>query len=225
MIPSDMVAEIQAHDFQDILPARIYPLLTSANRRLCSSGPYPFLEKFSTWTETVPGNGPGQPLALAPLDIRAVRNFGAPAVADNGGNIQYLRKDYVEKFYGFNSYLIQDTPVRHYCAYGKNSVGGCNLYVYPFPTFNYVFALDYYAMPPVLGAGTTEAQMLLPDEYSPLLMDIVIARLSRGEGDLQDGDTFDAVTARSIATLQNAFDVNMDSPDPMLVTQDLFFDW
>ena len=40
MLPSAMVTEIQAHDFQDIdANTRIYPLLTSENRRLCALAP------------------------------------------------------------------------------------------------------------------------------------------------------------------------------------------
>lgn len=216
MIPSDMVVEIQAHDFQDITAARIYSLLTSENRRICNLWPFPFTEKTATWTETATGVA-GLPLISAPTDIRAALNLGMPAVGNSGGNVQYLRRNLIEKIYGYNSYLLIDFP-RHYNVYGKNSSGGGNLYVYPYISTNTIFALDYHALPPVLNAASTEAQMLLPDEFSNILMDRVIARLSRGEGDLTDGDTFDARAASALTEMLDAFDVNMDSPDPMLMT-------
>jgi len=211
-----MVTEIQAHDFQDIdANTRIYPLLTSENRRLCALAPFPFLEKFSTWTEAV--GTPATPLVGAPTDIRAVKNMGMPGVQDNAGNLSYLRRDYIEKTFGLNSYLLADFPTR-YNLYGTNSTGGMNLYVYPYITASTLFALDYYALPPVLGAGTTEAQLLLPDMYCPILMDRVLARLSRAEGDLTDGDTYEARANAGVSEMMMSFEVNQDSPDPMLYT-------
>lgn len=215
MLPSAMVVEIQAHGFDDVLDTRIYPLLTSENRRLCALAPFPFLEKFSTWTESV--TSPSIPLAGAPSDIRAVRNMGIPNIVNNAGNLTYLRRDYIEKTFGFNAYLLVDFPTRYF-LYGQNSTGGMNLYVWPNIAVATLFALDYYAYPPVLGAGTTEAQMLLPDMYCPILMDRVLARLSRSEGDLQDGDTYDARASAGVAEMLMSFEVNQDTPDPMLYT-------
>lgn len=218
MIPSAIVAEINNYGFDNVNypDARIYALLTSENRRICNLWPFPFTEKFATWTETsvVPGNV-GQPLVGAPSDIRAVRALGMPAVGDNAGNITYLPRDFIEKQYGYNSYLLTDTP-RHYNVFGKNSTGGCNLYVYPYPTVNTIYALDYHALPPVLSAASTEAQMLLPDEFSAILMDRVLARLSRSDGDLDDGANYDARATSALAEMLDSFDVNMDSPPPML---------
>lgn len=221
MLPSDMAIEIQAHGFDDILAARIYQLMTIENRRLCSLGAFPFTEKFSTWTESV--GTAGVPLTGAPTDIRAVRNLGLPGIQENNGNVTYLRKDYVEKTYGFNSYLLADYP-RHYSVYGKNSTGGMNVYVWPYLTTALAMALDYHALPPVITAGTTELQMLLPEQYHGTLMDRVLARLSRSEGDLQDGDTYDARAREGERELVYAFETNQDSPDPMLFTPDDFFD-
>lgn len=217
MIPSAMVVEIQAHGFDDILDTRIYPLLTSENRRLCGIFPWPFTEKFFSWTEAAVPSNAGTPLTGAPTDIRAVRALGMPAIADNAGNVTYLPRDLISKTYGYNSYLISDFP-RHYNIWGKNSSGGGQLFVYPYFTANTLFALDYHMLPPVLSAGSTEAQMLLPDEYAPILMDRVLARLSRSEGDLQDGDTYDRRAASALQDMLDAFDVNMDSPPPMIFT-------
>lgn len=217
MIPSAMVVEIQAHDFQDIADPRVYALLTSENRRLCNMMPFPFTEKFATWTETaVPANA-GTPLVGAPTDIRAVRTLGVPGLQNNQGTLTYLRRDLIEKIMGYNTYLLSDYP-QYYNVWGKNATGGCNLYAYPYFTANTIFALDYHALPPVLSAATTEAQMLLPDEFAPILMDRVLARLSRGEGDLQDGVTYDQRATSAIAEMMDAFDANMDSPDPMMNT-------
>lgn len=216
MIPLDIATEIAAYGF-DATAARIYTLLTRANRRLCAVAPFPFTEKFSTWTETANPANVAAPLTGAPTDIRAVKNFGMPGIADNGGNVSYLRKDLIEKTYGFNSYLLNDFP-RHYNVYGKNSTGGCNLYIYPYILSNTLFALDYFARPPVLTGATTEAQMLLPDDYSDIIQTMVLAELSRADGDLDDGANYEALYKSRIADMLNDFDANMDSPDPLLYT-------
>lgn len=212
-----MVVEIQAYGF-DALDTRIYPLLTRENRRLCSMAPFPFTQKFSTWTETV--GTPGTPLgASSPQDIRAVIALGMPAVGDNAGNVSYLDRNLISKIYGYNSYLLQDFP-RHYNVYGKNATGGCNVYVYPYISSSTIFALDYCALPPVLGAGTTEQAMLLPDAYSQALMDRVCAQLARSDGDLDDAVMYEQSASAKIAEMMNDFDANSDSPPPMLFTPD-----
>lgn len=211
MLPSEAVTEIQEHDFQDITTARIYPLLTNESRRLASMYPFPFLEGKSVWTEAVVGAD--QPLAGAPTDIRAVRALGCPAIAENNGNLTYLRRDYVMRYFGRNTYLTADFPQYYY-------MWGGSLYVYPYFTSSTIFALDYIKRIPTLGAGTTEAQWLIPAEYQNIVIDRVLARLSRSEGDLTDGDTFDQRASSAIAEMQAAFDVNQDSPDPMMQTFD-----
>lgn len=221
MIPSNIVAECQAHDFQDILDTRIYPLLTAENRRLCGMKPWPFTERFSTWTEVV--GTAGAALPGAPTDIRAIRNLFMPGVANNDGNLQYLRRDYIEKIYGGSTYLLGDTPI-HYNLWGKNSLGGGGLYVYPYHTISTIYALDYHALPPVLSAASTEAQMLLPDAWCTILIDRVVARLSQAEGDLQDAQHYFGVAALNQQDMEEEFDVNLDSADPMLNTSDTFFD-
>lgn len=218
MIPSDIVAEINSYGFDNVNypDARVYKLLTRANRRVCSIAPFPFTEKFSTWTETATGVA-GVPLTGCPTDIRAVRSLGMPAIADNAGNVTYLSRTMIEKTYGYNSYLIIDFP-RHYNVWGKNSTGGCNLYVYPFISSNTIFALDYHQLPPVLGSGTTEAQMLLPDAYSDIIQWIVLAELSKSDGDLDDAAHYYADASNLVSAMLNDFDVNSDSPDPILFT-------
>ena len=211
MLPSEAVVEIQAHDFQDILDTRIYPLLTNESRRLANMYPFPFLEGQSSWTETVATAN--SPLAGAPSDIRAVRRLGCPAIGESMGNLQYLRRDYVMRIFGTNTYLTVDFP-QYYYMYGGQ------LYVYPYFSVNTLFQLDYIKKVPTLGAGTTEAQWLIPAEYQNIIIDRVIARLSRGEGDLTDGDTFDRRADSAVAEMLAAFDVNQDSPDPMLFTPD-----
>jgi hypothetical protein len=217
MIPSAMVVEIQAYGF-DALDTRIYPLLTRANRMVCSAALFPFTEKFFSWTETsnVPA-GIGQPLTGAPTDIRAVRALGMPAVADNAGNVTYLRRDLITKTYGYNSYLLNDFP-RHYNIWGKNSSGGGNLYVYPYISANTIFALDYHMLPPVFSAGTTEAQMLLPDAYCDIIQNIVLSELARSDGDLDDAGKYAGWANTGMSAMLNDFDVNTESPDPMLLT-------
>lgn len=218
MIPLDMATEIGLYGF-DATAARIYQLLTRANRRVCSIAPFPFTEKFSTWTETANTANVATPLVGAPADIRAVRNFGCPGISDNAGNVSYLRKDLIEKTYGFNSYLLNDFP-RHYYVWGKNATGGCNLYIYPYILANTIFALDYHALPPVLTGSTTEAQMLLPDAYSDIIQNMVLSELSKADGDLDDGKSYKADAKDGMADLLNDFDVNMDSPDPMILLDD-----
>lgn len=220
MIPVDMVTEIQAYGF-DALAARIYPLLTRANRKVCAMGPFPFTEKFSTWTEPVATAG--VPLPGAPADIRAVRNLGLPGILENDGNVSYLRKDLVEKYYGFNSYLLADFP-RHYSVYGRNATDGMNLYVWPYFTSSTLFALDYHANPPVLGAGTTALQMLLPDAYTDIIQNMVLAELCRSDGDLEDAAMYTDWARVGCKDLLNDFDVNEDSPNPMLFTDDYYYD-
>lgn len=219
MLPSAIVGEINQYGFDNVnyADARIYAILTRANRRLCAIAPFPFTEKFSTWTETQNVANIATPLVGAPADIRAVRNFGCPALADNSGNVSYLRKDILEKTYGFNSYLLNDFP-RHYYVYGKNATGGCNLYIYPYILANTLFALDYHARPPVLSAASTEAQMLLPDEYCDIIQTMALAELSRSDGDLDDGAGYEALYKSRIADMLNDFDANVDSPDPMIYT-------
>lgn len=224
MIPSAIVAEINQYGFDSVTypDARIYPLLTRANRRVCAMGPFPFTEQFATWTETP--STPATPLVGAPTNIRAVKNFGCPAYDNNYGDVSYLRRDYIEKIYGFNSYLLVDDPPRHYNLYGKNSLGGANLYVYPYPSVATLFALDFYALPPVLNASSTEAAMLLPDEYTPILQNIVLAELSSSDGDLDDAASYTARNPPLFAELFNAYEMNQDSPDPMLMLPDGFWD-
>ena len=216
MKPSDMVVEIQAYGF-DALDTRIYPLLTRENRRLCAMAPFTFTQKFSTWTETAVPANVGTPLVGAPTDIRAVVALGQPAENANAGNIVYLDRNLISKIYGYNSYLIVDVP-RHYNVYGKNSSGGCNLYVYPYIAGDTIFALDYLALPPVLNASTTEAQMLLPDAYSQALMDRVCAQLARSDGDLDDAVKYENSAQATVMEMLNDFDANMDSPPPMIFT-------
>lgn len=224
MIPSAIVAEINQYGFDSVNypDARIYAILTRANRRVCDLMPFPFTEKFATWTESV--GTPGTPLATCPTDIRAVRNLGMPGIQDNAGNVTYLRRDYIEKTYGFNSYLLQDFP-RHYNVFGKNASGGANLYVYPYISTSTIFALDYHALPPVLSAATTEPQMLLPDAYSDIIQLMALAELSRSDGDLDDGSNYEATYRGRIADMMSDFDSNMDTPDPMLLTTDDYFDF
>lgn len=217
MLPSAMVVEIEAHDFDTDDP-RIYALLTAENRRLCALGPWPFTEKTATWTETYNQANAGLPLVGAPADLRAVRALGMPEIADNQGWVSYLRRDLIRRRYGSNSLLLRQEPVRHYYVFGNS------LYIWPYIEANRIFQLDYHADPPVLGAGTTEAQMLLPDEYAPILMDRVLARLSRAEGDLADGNEYDGRATSALAEMMTAYDINMDSPDPMILTDDGFYD-
>jgi hypothetical protein len=216
VIPSAIVAEINSYGFDNVNypDARVYAILTRANRRVCSIAPFPFTQKFATWSETV--GTPGTPLgANSPQDIRAVNALGMPAVADNAGNVTYLSRNLISKTYGYNSYLLQDFP-RHYNAYGKNATGGCNIYVYPYISAATIFALDYHALPPVLGSGTTEAQMLLPDAYCDVIQWIALAELSKSDGDLDDSRGYYTDAQNVISGMLNDFDVNMDSPDPML---------
>jgi len=211
VLPSEAVAEVQEHDFQDILATRIYPLLTNESRRLASMYPFPFLEGKSVWTESVVSAD--SPLAGAPTDISAVRRLGCPAIAENNGNLQYLRRDYVMRIFGVNTYLTVDFPQYYY-------MWGGQLYVYPYFNVSTIFSLDYIKKIPTLGAGTTEAQWLIPSEYQNIVIDRVLARLSRSEGDLQDGETFDARATSAVQEMQAAFNVNQDSPDPMMYTPD-----
>lgn len=220
MIPSDILAEINNYGFDNVNypDARLYKLLTRANRKICAMGPFSFTQKFSTWTEAVAT--PGTPLgALSPQDIRAVNALGCPAQGDYAGNITYLDRNLISKIYGYNSYLLADFP-RHYNVYGKNTTGGCNLYVYPYITAPTIFALDYCALPPVLSAGSTEAQMLLPDAYSDIVMNMVLAELANSDGDLDDGAVYLNKAKAGTADLLNDFDVNNDSPPPMLFTDE-----
>lgn len=211
MLPSEAVVEIQAHDFQDILDTRIYPLMTNESRRLAAMYPFPFLEGQASWTESVVSANSA--LTGAPADIKAVRRLGCPTIGEGMGNLQYLRRDYVMRIFGTNTYLTVDYP-KYYYLYGGQ------IFVYPYFSVATLFQLDYIKRVPVLGAGTTEAQWLIPSEYQNIIIDRVIARLSRGEGDLTDGDTFDARAAGAVAEMLAAFDVNQDSPDPMLMTTD-----
>jgi hypothetical protein len=216
MIPLDIAGEITAYGF-DATTARIYPLLTRANRKVCAMAPFPFTEKFISWTETYNVANVGTPLTGAPTDIRAVRTLGMPAISNNAGNVSYLRRDLIEKTYGYNSYLLVDFP-RHYNIWGKNSNGGGNLYVYPYISANTIFALDYHANPPVLTGTTTEAQMLLPDAYTEIIQNMVLAELSRSDGDLDDATMYTRWANDGIAAMLTDFDVNADSPDPMMLT-------
>lgn len=211
MLPSEAVVEIQAHDFQDILDTRIYPLLTNESRRLASMEPFPWLEGKSVWTESVVGAD--TPLAGAPTDIAAVRALGCPAIGEGMGNLQYLRRDLVFRIFGRNTYLTVDFPKYYY-------MWGGQLYVYPYFSVATMFALDYIKRVPTLGVGTTEAQWLIPSEYQNIVIDRVLARLSRGEGDLTDGDTYDRRADSALGELMGSFEVNMDSPNPMLMTTD-----
>lgn len=220
MIPVDMVTEIQAYGF-DALAGRIYPLLTRANRKVCAMGAFPFTEKFSTWTEAVATAGVALP--GAPTDIRAVRNLGLPGIVENNGNVSYLRKDLAEKYYGSNSYLLADFP-RHYSVWGRNATDGMNLYVWPYFTTSTIFSLHYHANPPVLGAGTTALQMLLPDAYTDIIQNMVLAELCRSDGDLEDAAMYTGWAREGTKDMLNDFDVNEDSPDPMLFTDDYYYD-
>lgn len=211
MLPSEAVVEIQAHDFQDILDTRIYPLMTNESRRLASMYPFPFLEGKSVWTESVVSADSA--LAGAPTDIKAVRMLGCPAIGESMGNLQYLRRDLVFRIFGKNTYLTADFPKYYYMWAGQ-------LFVYPYFTASTIFALDYIKRVPVLSAASTEAQWLIPGEYQNIIIDRVIARLSRAEGDLQDGETFDARAGGAVSEMLAAFDVNQDSPDPMMFTTD-----
>jgi hypothetical protein len=220
MLPSAIVAEINNYGFDSVNypDARVYALLTRANRRVCAIAPFPFTQKFFTWTETsvVPTNV-GAPLTGAPTDIRAVQALGMPAIADNAGNVAYLDRNLISKVYGYNSYLLVDFP-RHYNVWGRNTSGGMNLYVYPYISTNTIFALDYYQIPPVLSAGTTAGQMLLPDEYCDVIQWLVLAELSKSDGDLEDAAAYYRDAQNTIAALINDFDANMDSPPPMIFT-------
>lgn len=218
MLPSDMVVEIQAAGFDAVAAARIYPLLTSENRRICALGPFPFTEATAAWTETYVSTNAGLPLVGAPTDIRAARRLSMPEIVDNDGNATYLRRDLLAKRYGGNSNALILEPVLHYNVYNGK------LYIWPYIEANRKFVFDYHADPPVLGAGTTEAQMLLPDEYAGALMDRVMARLARSDGDLQDGQFYDNRASEALAELQAAYDVNMDSPDPMFLPGSDYFD-
>lgn len=217
MIPSAIVAEINNYGFDNVNypDARIYQILTRANRRVCGLAPFPFTEKFTTWTET-PAT-PATPLVGAPTDIRAVRNMGQPGIQDNAGNLSYLRRDYIEKTFGFNSYLLVDFPTRYF-LWGKNSVGGANLYVWPYISIATIFSLDYHALPPVLSAATTEAQMLLPDAYCDVIQNMALAELARSDGDLDDATKYNNWALDGRADMMNDFESNQDTPDPMLYT-------
>lgn len=218
-----LVTEIQRHDFQDIDgPTVIFPLLNIEHKAICSMAPFPFTQKSSVWTEAV--NVPNTPLVGAPTDIQAVQMCGLPGIADNDGNLSYLRRDYISKIYGRNSYLLVDFP-RHYYLYGKGASGGYALYCWPYFSIPMQFMLDYSSVASTLTAGVTEPQITLPPEYHKILIDRVVARLSRAEGDLTDGDVFDAKADQAIGRLMDAFLVNNDTPDPMLSTPDYTSDW
>lgn len=212
MDANSLGAEIQRHDFQDVdLTTVIFPLLTQEHKKLCGSGPYPFTEATSTWTEAV--NVPNTPLVGAPSNIRAVRFMGMPQVADFNGNLSYLDRVLIARRYGRNSYLLVDFP-RHYNMWGGK------LYVWPYFSVATMFALDYHMIGSTIAAGLTEAQITLPPDYHDALIDRVVARLSRAEGDLADGTTYDQVAERTEKFLQDAYDINMDQPNPMLDSSD-----
>jgi hypothetical protein len=109
-------------------------------------------------------------------------------------------------------------------VWGRNSLGGSNLYVWPYLTAAMAMTCGYHALPPVLGAGTTEAQMLLPDAYCHIIQNMVLSELARSDGDLDDAAMYDGWAKAGRVDLLTDFDVNEDSPDPMLFTPDDFFD-
>lgn len=211
MTPAEAVAEIKEHDFQDIDDLRVFRLLTNESRRLAAMYPFPFLQGKSVWTESVATAD--SPLVGGPTDIQAVLAMGCPAIGNSQGNLTYLRRDYIFRIYGRNTYLTADYPQFYYMFGGQ-------LFVYPYFTASTIFSLDYIKRVPTLAAGTTEAQWLIPGEYQDILMDRVLARLSRSEGDLTDGDTYDSRATSALGELMAAFNVNQDSPDPMMFTPD-----
>lgn len=207
MDANSLQAEITRHNFDEDPTTVIFPLLTMEHRRICATGPYPFTQKTATWTESV--GTAGNPLVGAPADIRAVRFLGCPELVRYGGNLTYLDRVLIAKYYGRNSYLLADDPIHYY-------IWKDQLYVWPYITTARIFSLDYHCDGSTIAAGVTEANITLPPEYHPLLIDRVCARLSRSEGDFDDAGGFEARANTAVQELMDAYDINMDAPDPML---------
>lgn len=209
-----MVTEIQAHGFDDILAARIIPLLDLEHKRICAMNAWPFTESTQLWTPTIVADNVTVP--GSPTNIQFVRTAELP---DYSKTLSYLRRDILRKQYGAGLTLFEDLP-RHYFLYGGQFFVWPNI---PIGTTTLKIVLDFHQRPITLAAGQAETLVLLPPEFHGILMDRVLARLSRSEGDLTDGDTYDARANSQMSELYAAFDVNMDSPDPIVTTYE--YDW
>lgn len=202
-----MVNEIAAAGFDDTATlARIAPLLDLEHKRICAMAAWPFTETTLTWTPTIVAVD--VPVPNAPTGIQFARVCELPLYSQT---LSYLRRDIMRKQYGGGFRTYTDLP-RHYYIYGGL------FYVWPnIPIGSSLqIAFDYHRKPITLTAGVTEAQILLPPEFHGMLMDRVMARLSRTEGDLTDGTTYDARADSQMSELYATFDVNMDSPDPII---------
>lgn len=212
---NDMVTEIQAHGFDDVLAARIIPLLDLEHKRICATAAWPFTEATSTWTPnvvavnvTVPG---------APSPIQFVRYAELPQYSQA---LSYVRRDILRKTYGGGLTTVTDLP-KNYYIFNEEFFVWPN---FPIGTTTVQVTLDYHMKPATLAAGGAEATILLPPEFHGILMDRVLARLSRSEGDLTDGETYDSRAQGQLPELYAAFDINMDSPDPIVMASDLYWD-
>lgn len=209
-----MVTEVAAHGYDDAVAlARIAPLLDLEHKRLCGQAAWPFTESTSAWTPTVVAVNVAVP--GAPSNIQYVRTAEMPAYNQT---LSYLRRDILRKQYGGGLTTLTDLP-RHYFMFGGQFFVWPNIPI----GSSLLLALDFHQKPISLTAGVTEAQILLPAEFHGILLDRVIARMARAEGDITDGDTYDNRAQGQIAELYAAFDVNMDSPDPIINNPD--YDW
>lgn len=211
---NSMVTEVAAHGYDDAVAlARIAPLLDIEHKRLCGMAAWPFTEATLLWTPTVVALN--VPVPGAPTNIQYVRTAEMPAYNQT---LSYLRRDIIRKQYGGGLILNTDLPM-HYYLYGFQ------FYVWPNIPIGATLqlAVDFHQKPLSLVAGVTEAQVLLPAEFHGLLIDRVVARMARAEGDLTDGDTYDNRANSQLQELYSTFDVNMDSPDPIIQVND--YDW
>lgn len=210
----NMVLEIQAHGFDDILAARIIPLIDLEHKRICAMASWPFTEATSTWTPTIVATNitvPG-----APASIQFVRTAELPQYSQA---LSYLKRDILRKQYGAGLTTYTELP-RHYFMYGGQFFVWPN---FPIGTSTVQVSLDYHLKPATLAAAGAETTILLPPEFHGILMDRVLARLSRSEGDLTDGDTYDQRAQGEMRELYASFDINMDSPDPIIMASEQ--DW
>src|SRR3954464_8960466 len=104
-----MVTEIQAHGFDDILPARIAPLLDLEHKRICSQHAWPWTEATLTWTPVV--IAVDVPVPSAPTDIQFVRVAEMPAYSQT---LSYVNRIILRKQYGGGFRTLTDLPRNYY---------------------------------------------------------------------------------------------------------------